>query len=50
MYIVLSKIVVYFEMVFYLNIRLNWYEIDLFYMYIDIECVYLYFYEGGNIY
>lgn len=47
--IVLSKIVVHFEMVFHLNIRLNRYETDFFfYMHTDIERVYLYFYEGGN--
>lgn len=49
MHIVLSKIVVHFEMVFHLNIRLNRYETDVFYMHTDIERVYLYFYEGGNI-
>lgn len=48
MYIVLSKIVVHFEMFFYLNIGLNLYETDFFYMHTDIERVYLYFYEGGN--
>lgn len=48
MHIVLSKIVVHFEMVFHLNIRFNRYETDVFYMHTDIERVYLYFYEGGN--
>lgn len=48
MHIVLSKIVVHFEMVFHLNIRLNRYETDFFYMHTDTERVYLYFYEGGN--